>query len=443
MKKILSLVVLFVCSLFVFVGCGYTGGTDVKGIAFTSSVYYVDTNVPFQLEYKVYPKTANTKDEYIIFKPLNNDNLGKYSFDARTGLIVVTEKSYLEYNGGVQDKNNPGFLPMQIRVECGELSDTCMVYVKQYPQNIHFESVETSISAGATTELLIFDQTGGRVDTTQYNFKITSSDPTVIAVDDPSRPLVRSTGKRGSATISCEIFNSANQKVSGLESSIKVNVVNNVKSAVINIENNFVRDFSAVLNFEDLQNESYAITPTFVDEQGFVVDDKNYSIVSLDRDVIDVIDDNGEYKLVLVGSGSAKVVVSSSVFVESGNPLNITLDCNVNIVSPKIAFTHENAEKNKNIEDLSALVKFSGTENENYGASVSFVDASGELVKLDSNCVIESLDESIIKVETVGGVSRLVLVGSGSTKIVITSNAMDLDGAPYSVTLNCEVSVST
>ena len=317
MKKIITLVVLFACSLLVFAGCGYEGGSEVKGIAFTAPIYYVDENVPFKLNYRVFPSTSDTSNAYVYFEAHDTVNLGKYSFDVASGIITVNQSA--------------DFRPMEVSVVCGDYSDTCEIRVKEYPSIVEFAGSEVHLSAGAMTELSLVNEFGERVDSNFYNIKVTSSDPTIVSVEDSSLLMVKSTGKKGSATIACEFFNSNNQKMSGLECQTTVTIANNVENAVIDIAGNYIKDFSAVLNFTGVVGEEYDISPIFMDEDGFVVPDDDFSIVSLNENVIKVEKTGNDYKLVILASGSAKIIVSSSVYGADGNLVVFTLNCGVTI----------------------------------------------------------------------------------------------------------------
>jgi len=45
-KKLYCLLIACIFSVFLFAGCGYSGGETIAGIAFTSNVFYVDEQVP-------------------------------------------------------------------------------------------------------------------------------------------------------------------------------------------------------------------------------------------------------------------------------------------------------------------------------------------------------------------------------------------------------------
>lgn len=324
MKKIISLVVMFMCSLLVFAGCGYEGGTQAKGVAFTSSVYYVDENVPFQLDYRVFPATANTNNLYVVFESHDTVNYGKYTLDSSSGVITVTDA------GVGSDK----FKPMEVAVVCGNYSDICTVVLKDYPESVRFESQNIDLVAGTLTELSVLGEFASgedRIDPSFYNIKIESSNPSVVSVEDWSNFLIKSTGKSGSATITCTFYNSDNKKIQGLDCQTTVNIVSNVEDAVVTLDNHFIRDFSRVINITANVGAKCDLTPMFLDQNGFIVEDKTYTIISLNKEVIEVQNVGGVSKLTIVGGGEAKIVIASNVYDANGNLVTFTLNINVTI----------------------------------------------------------------------------------------------------------------
>jgi len=321
MKKIISLAMVFMTSLIVFAGCGYSGGSTVTGIAFSSPVYYVDRNVPFKLNYRIFPSSADTSNYSVYFETHDTVNLGKYSLNHTEGIITVT---------------NRNFTSIEVGVKCGILTDTCKIYLKQYPERVYFNDSTVELSAGAITELVAYSEFADgtkRFDTSFYNIVATSSDPTVVTVVDSSKLLVKSTGRRGNATISFKVCNSDGQQVGNLESSVNVSISNNVEGSIIKLGNNYIRDFSQIIELSSVKNEEISINPLFLDKDGYVVSDENYSIISMNDKVATIIEEQGEYRIKILDAGNAKIVVSSGVYDDNGDLVVFILNLSVIIAT--------------------------------------------------------------------------------------------------------------
>ena len=330
MKKLLSLLVVFACSLLVFTGCGYEGGSEVKGIAFTSPVYYVDRNIPFELDYRVFPSTSSMDEVTVSFEAHDTQNLGKYLLDPRTGIITVTANSYLSFTEGNQSY---GFYPMNVAVVCGSYQDTCTVIVKEYPSVVEFEQSNVSLVAGTAMELPIFGTFRSGIkelDSSVYDMKVTSSNPTVVSIQDPTRPMIVSTGKSGSAVVTCEFFYSNGDKITGLRCQANVKIVSNVADAIVNFDNvQFVRDFNKTLEISCSEGTNFDINPIFMDQNGFILSDPNYTIVSLNERIATIEGTPGSYKMVVRGEGTVCLLVSSTYYDLDGNPAIFRLNCKI------------------------------------------------------------------------------------------------------------------
>lgn len=316
MKKIISITLGLLCSLFIFAGCGYSGSQTVVGIAFTSPTYYVDLNVPFKLGYKILPSSASAAEPQFEVSA-GFDYVSYINFDRTNGVITVIDRRFEQIN---------------VKIEYGSYSDTCTVVLKQYPSSISFNEQEVYLSAGAMTELSCFGKFGTeniRLDHSYYHAIITSSDPTVVTIENQNKLLVKSTGKRGKSTITVTICNSDGEIIEGLTTSVDVVITNNVSDAAVVIDGHHIRDFSQTLSINKKVNDTFTINPIFVDAEGFVVDHLENTIISSNSSVLEVENNDGEFLIRVKGAGETQLLVTSNGYDANGNLVVFTIKCQV------------------------------------------------------------------------------------------------------------------
>ena len=225
MKKVFSLLSICIASLLLFAGCGIEGGSQPTGIEFIREVFYVDYNVSTFLNFKVYPSTA-VKD-YVTYE-LEADYTLEDSFEFKNGAIRVTDSN---------------FSSIVVKARLNSLEDSCEVRLKEYPTIINLDSNSDTIDAGLVKYLDlvgIFDSGTRSCENAEFEYRITSNNPSVIEVVDQSNLSVRSTGRSGEATITVKICNSVGQEMVGLSDSITLKVVDSIESSYATFGNLFV-----------------------------------------------------------------------------------------------------------------------------------------------------------------------------------------------------------
>lgn len=225
MKKIFSLLSICIASLLLFAGCGIEGGTQPTGIEFVREVFYVDYNVSTFLDYKVYPSTA-VKD-YVTYD-LEADYTLEDSFEFRNGAIKVTDSN---------------FTSIIVKARLNSLEASCEVKLKEYPTIISLDSNPTTIDAGLVKYLDLvgsFKNGPRSCGNAEFEYRITSNNPSVIEVVDESNLSIRSTGRSGEATITVKIYNSVGEEMTGLSDSITLSVIDSIESSYATFGNLFV-----------------------------------------------------------------------------------------------------------------------------------------------------------------------------------------------------------
>ena len=324
MKKLYSLIIACLFSVFLFAGCGYTGSDTITGIAFTSNVFYVDEDVPTKLGVKVFPSSASASD--LRFNSSVSDfDLRYVNFDREEGIISI---------------NNSAVSEVKVTVLYGSFEDECMVYLKSYPNSVNFSQSSINLYAGGMTQLSyfgLFDSGLKAIDTSFYNTKLISSDPSVISVEDSNNLIIKSTGRSGSATLTATMVKS-NGVSTGLSASIKVNVVNTIKecSLLIN-DTNLIRNISLATD-QNLTTITYNsalvggtinINPIFTDIYDFIIEDSDYELISNNQNVVKVVND----QLVIVSSGSTEILLIPNFSDENGSPIIFKIVLQINLLT--------------------------------------------------------------------------------------------------------------
>jgi len=220
---------MFVCVLLtpLFAACNTSGGTVAHGVRFTQKVFEIDRKVPTKLEYVVYPSSAVnytasftcTADERI------------YSY--KQGYFTIT------------DENLDDIADIEATITVDKYSDTCIIRLKKYPTEIHFESSDISVNKGGAVGLKLFGTIDGEtnriVNFDKYTIEYVSSNPSVVRVEGNT---AISTGKLGSVTISAKIKDSQGNYVpmdriypeNLLYAETTISVVENVAKAYVTLE---------------------------------------------------------------------------------------------------------------------------------------------------------------------------------------------------------------
>ena len=326
MKKLALVFCLIISSLFLFAGCGYSGSITPVSISFVSENFYVDLNIPCSLDYKVLPSSA--RGATLTFEAIADYDYSTYfDFNASTGTIVVRDNRFEE---------------IKVLLRCGDLTDECMVYLKQYPTSIEFEESLNYLSAGSMAELVcngLFGSDTRAINNSYYNVSLVSSDPTVVSIEDANRFLVKATGKQGTCTITAKLVDvngnailvSSGGHLVEVETQTTVSVVGNVESALVVIDNNFIRNLDAEINIQSSINDQFEIQAYFMDKDDFLIENIETIIISLNTDVATIVKSENKTYLKIVGGGTAEIVITSNGYDSNGDMVVFRICCQISV----------------------------------------------------------------------------------------------------------------
>ncbi len=298
LKTALMSLILVLCLPLALVlsGCGATPSNETRGIYFVSSTYdeetgyavfEVDLNVATPLTYKLNPSSASGYEvKYAVVDSLP-DNLSRFTLEK--GIITV---------------ENSQFHEIKVSVTSHSYKDVCIVRLKTYPKSMFLykadgvsETTELEISMNAKGTYTIspfgryFDISGKSYVKPlleyDYNFKVETSDPTIIDVPIENRLKINAvTDRPAQAVVTVSLFNAANQVAFSVK--IKVNVVLNAKNAEINFENGydtFVKSGDVIeidasrLDTDDSGNYILRYSTIITNAEGRVIENSNVSSI--------------------------------------------------------------------------------------------------------------------------------------------------------------------
>ncbi|MBQ7467128.1 MAG: hypothetical protein IJS74_03555 [Clostridia bacterium] len=322
MKK---LFVLFACVLSflmlpVFTACGIEGSSVAKKIMFTQSVYYVDLGVKTHIDYKVYPSSAKN-----------------YSINYDLGGNDYTQQGYYNFENGWITVSDERFTELNVTIGINEDKDTAVVKLREYPNknSIYFEATTDTISEDAYKSLKLKASFGKDenlerfLENGEYNYQLTSENTSVIQVVDSQRLLVKSTGRLGESKITVKILNSAGEEMSDLSAEVTLKVQPKIASAYVTLEDKAIaNDGQYLFILSESESVQKEIQVKYFSEKGFLLDNIDYSVVSSDTAVVQVITDDSGVKLELKNQGNrggeALITIQANGINENGLPYKIT-----------------------------------------------------------------------------------------------------------------------
>ena len=270
MKKLkyfsLILLLIVISPLCIFLsGCGATPVNDIKAVYFDSNIYdeetgyavfELDLNTPTTLACKTNPSGWQGT---LVFNAinLNPTNAQYFDLDANSGVFTIMNTNYQPVEVQV-------LIYIQTAGSVESIEDRCIVRQKVYPNAIYLNEdrdTEATLyinSLGAQT-LHIFGNFGGGVITelseTDYNFKVESSDISVITVPDSSRLKIRSLkSKIDDVDVTISLLNSKMEVIEGYVLTLHVKVVLPSSSSVATFEgyDDFIFDGDEItINIDD------------------------------------------------------------------------------------------------------------------------------------------------------------------------------------------------
>lgn len=308
MKKLLVIISVFICSLFIFAGCGIQGGANATGVEFVRDVFYVDYSVSTFLDYKVYPSTAeNVYATYFIEDDIDINSF----FNLRNGAVIVTDKR---------------FTSIVVRIRVNDFEDTCEVRLREYPTSVYFSAEQDMVDGGLVYSLDLYGMfsSGERhLENDEYNYVVTSSNPSVIEVVSQERLLVKSTGRRGSSRITVQVCNSAGQEMQGLSASITLNVNQAIEESYATFGDKFVMVDGGERSLSLSVGDENKIDALFFDKQGFLLEQVGFNCYLSNDEVFELVYQNDEYILRVIGEGEVTLTIQSKGSNGAGEPVRI------------------------------------------------------------------------------------------------------------------------
>lgn len=423
MKKIFNiqnivLVLFCLVSVFVFAGCGTEGSSSVQAVFFVKDVYYVDYNVETFLDYKVYPSTSS---DYAVSFPIGSNYLSEgKNFILKNGKIKVIDKS---------------FLSITVDVKINDLKDTCEVRLREYPKSIKFEQSSKTISAGRVETLEVVGVFGSgerKCVQDEFNYKITSSDQSVIEVIDSESLIVASTGKAGESDIRVEILNSLGES-QNLVAETTIVCKNNILESFAIFGNTVVKD-GAELNLSMKKGDSSVVAVHYFDENEFLIDGTDFDVYLSNDSVLSLVDENGKKKLFVVGEGDVRITIYSRSDNVDGVPSKITLKVNVQYLS--FAVVGENQVKNNSELSIEA------NQNDEFDLSFKYYDANQILLN-GTDFDVNLSNEDVVSVVEEEGAKKLLILGEGEVSVTLYPTAGTVSDAPSQIIFKLKVQFSS
>lgn len=312
MKRFILILLICIVSLFPLTACSVEGAEEVTGVSYVRDVVYVDLGVKTKIDYKVFPSTAKG---YRI----NHDYVPNYK-----------ETDYYKINNGVIIVKDKAFTGVSISIEVNGHKDECFVKLREYPSSVSFDSEFVSLYGGTAMSLElngIFKDGLRKCENSEFNYSLTSSNPSVIQVVDSDRLAIKSTGRRGESQITVSILNSEGKQVQGadgnnLTATINVVVSEYIKTVVPSVGNNIA------VNDQTMQVKAQAgdfLTTDFkcFDQSNFLIDNAEYFVLLSNQNVVKIVEDENGKKLEVLGYGEVYVTLQSKGVDVNGNPIRI------------------------------------------------------------------------------------------------------------------------
>lgn len=311
------LMAIFICiiGLLTFTGCDVEGSSTMQGLYFVKDVYYVDLNVDTFLDYKVYPSTAS---DYIVSVEIDKTDpvLSQY-YNISNGIIRI-------YNKDFGDKS------IQVNLKSNEFEDSCLVKLREYPTSISFNSATQNIVAGGLKTLEIegvFKKQSRLCYEDEFNYKITSSNPSVVQVIDSDRLLVASTGRMGESDITVEILNGKGEDLS-LKAKTTIRCENNISYSFATVGNDVVKNKDEIV-VSNGAGSRMPVAVKYFDNKNFLLENDKFTVQLSNNSVLHLTTENGKTYLTVLGEGKVKVTLVSTGVNANGLPDKITFTVNV------------------------------------------------------------------------------------------------------------------
>lgn len=283
------------------VGCGATPSSELTGIVFDTmlyedgvAVFEVDQGVTTDLAYKIFPSSASGYKVY--FDPIDKGtaaNSSRYTFE--DGKITI---------------DKPEFEDVRYKVRVGEFTDTCIIRLKRYPDEIFTTNSNIMLNTNDVKVINVmakFNSTNTirSIREDEYDFLVETSDETIIKIPNPNYlKIIPIRNGLASAKVKVTILNKQGEKTN-LSFEMNVEVVQNIidSKVIMSGVDHFVKDGDEVeVNYNDLEEVggkkkiSFSVYPINKNE---VLDQHGHKyIIALKSQNYVKVSDDGEYLLI-------------------------------------------------------------------------------------------------------------------------------------------------
>ena len=334
MKKLLKKSLIFLLLLVMLplssflVACGAEPGESANAVSFVSdkydettgkAIFEVDLNVETTLEYKCNPSTAKNTARFTI--PVEGQTNSSYN------------RSRFTFDAGVITVNYDDFEPIEVKINVNGYTDQCIVRLKEYPVEIYTIDSEVILNSyGSYTIPLMgkFKLSDGTFEERQifekdYNFKVVSSDETLISVPNEARLVVCSERQSfGSSKVTISINDTTNAP-KGITCNVKFNIVEFVTDGFLIFEgfDKFV-DNGDTLEVDANYLEANANGGYDLQFKAYFISDLN-TFVEIESDVLCSSSDNEYFSF----DASTK-----TISISSDHDIKLTVSVWTNLLKP-------------------------------------------------------------------------------------------------------------
>lgn len=324
MKKIFSLLAICLVSLLAFSGCGITGSKSVTGIEFVRDVFYVDYNVPTFLDYKVYPSTVSKDDLYVSLN-IDGDSTLERFYNLHNGELTITKIQ--TQNSDIDDGfDYDDVLTVNARLNNYETS--CQIRLKEYPTSVEFHKESDQINSGLVYPLELNGQFVDGIREClpgEFNYQVISSNPSVIEVVSQENLLVRSTGRRGQATISLKVFNTIGEEQIDLNDTITLTVIEAIDEAYAVFGNKFILTDGLEKELNVSTGDEFKLDVKYFSLDNYLVQLTGFNCYLSNDKVFEIIEkQDGKYlKVVAAEDSEVDLTIMSDAVDNMGLPIKI------------------------------------------------------------------------------------------------------------------------
>jgi len=256
----------------------------------------------------------------------------------------IDQASYFNFSKGKIKVINKNFSKINVIIKMNDFTDTCEVRLKQYPTAIKFDKASDYVNANSIYALDVkgvFSDLTRDCENGEFNYKIKSSNTSVIEVVSEDDLLVRSTGRRGFSQIEVSICNSKNVAMTGLKATINLNVVETIEDKFVSFGSDHILKQNQMTTIAMGANEQRELNVLYFSANGIC---NTYALSDFDvylssDNIFEIVKDQGKIYLKAknlsetIGSDGYEVVltIQTSALESDGEPCKMTFGIKVQI----------------------------------------------------------------------------------------------------------------